>query len=353
MFERAEIDKSGLPRTVDPSTIALVAHVKNNDWRIRQYLSTLQTRVKSEHLLIQIIASLVYMGDGTYDDIEWHCRRRLASIGNAFRLTSSNSYGKLHNGEFLRYQDEIIALVAKPIDPRQDWRSIASCTYQWHEQTNLNWELGNVEPKGINIIEINLVALLWVHLKAREYYRATGEPINEPVLVQRHMVNPMLASYMNISFFNHHRLRAKNIVPMAEFPVATFPRPPLYALALRGAREKQRVFLAQLFTPVELLYNIPQPFTELGEIGDARQLVAFLDHGQTFQGSWHKQIINWHLTLFCFQYNRSLMERYHSVIWRELVVFLNQKVLEKFPKELQQHYRQTLIEPLSEIVRPK
>lgn len=215
---------------------------KNNDRRIRQYLSTLQTRVKSEHLLIQIIASLVYMGDGTYDDIEWHCRRRLASIGNAFRLTSSNSYGKLHNGEFLRYQDEIIALVAKPIDPRQDWRSIASCTYQWHEQTNLNWELGNVEPKGINIIEINLVALLWVHLKAREYYRATGEPINEPVLVQRHMVNPMLASYMNISFFNHHRLRAKNIVPMAEFPVATFPRPPLYALALRGAREKQRVF---------------------------------------------------------------------------------------------------------------
>ena len=353
MFERAEIDKNGLPRTVDPSTIALVAHVKNNDRRIRQYLSTLQNRVKSEHILIQIIASLVYMGEDIYSEVEYHCRRRLASIGNALRLTSSNSYGKLHNGEFLPYQDEIISLVVKPIDPSQDWRTIVSCTYQWHEQTNLNWELGNQEPIGINIIEINLVALLWVHMRARMYYRAIGEPINKPVLVQRHMINPMLASYMNISFFNHHRMRAKNIVPVSERPIATFPRPPLYNLALRGAREKQRVFMAQLFTPAELLYNIAQPFSEPGELGDARQLVAFDDHGQTFQGSWHKQLINWHLSLFCFQYNRTLMTRYHSAIWRELIVYEQQKVLEKFPKEMQQYYRTTLINPLTEIVRPK
>lgn len=350
MFERAAIEANGLPRTVDPSTIALVSYVKNNDIRIRNYLYTLQNRVKSEHILIQIFAALVYMGDGSYDSVEWHCKRKLPFIGNALRLTSSNSYGQLHRGQFLPFQDEIISLVARPIDPKQDWRSIETAKYLWHDFTNLNWELGENNPRGITIIEINLVALLWVHIKAREYYRAEDRPINEPVMVQRHMITPMLSSYMNIAFFNHHRYRAKGIVPTRDIKYAEFPRPELYQLAVRGAREKQSVFLAQLFTPVEMLNNIPQPFTELGEFGNARRLVQFSLPGETLQGSWHYNLVNWQLALFCFRYNRGLMEKYYSGLRFELLAFHNSRVLEKFPTAMRMHYQMTLIEPLKKIV---
>lgn len=350
MFERAELDNDGLPRTVDPSTIALVAHVKNNTRRIRQYLASLQSRVKSEHLLIQLFAGLVYQGKGNYEDVEWHCRRRVASLGSALRLISSNQYGQLHQGEFLPYQDELISLVAHPIDPTKDWRDIVTARYLWHDYTNLNWELGDHSPKGISIIEINLVALLWVHLKARQFYLNTEEVITEPVMVERHMIVPMLDSFMNIAFFNHHRYHVIGRPIPREFQYTSFPRPPLSALAQRGAREKQRVFLAQRFTPVEILYNIPQPFTVIGELGDARSLVEFPPLGSTLQATWHLNLVNWQLALYCFQYNRDLMTKYYSGLRREIRGFLNLRVLEKLPQSLQTHYWVTLFQPLQDII---
>ncbi|QVW55648.1 hypothetical protein pEaSNUABM9_00052 [Erwinia phage pEa_SNUABM_9] len=349
MFSQAELKQVEIKgHTADPSAIQLGSLVKNNHQRIRNHFDSVQTRVASGHLVLQVLSQVGYAGEPDYEDIEWACRRRLVGIGNAMRLTSVGEFGQVFNGAFIEGQDEIISLVARPIDPELSFREYTPVRYLYHEYTNLNWQLGNGKPRGVSIIEINLVELLWQYAKAEIYYRNIKEPITTPVYAWRHVISRMLPSYMDIAFLNIHRAIAAGRDVEPEQPVRTVPVPPLRDLAIRNATNIRKVLLAANPLPGVVLAHVPQFFNRPGETRTAIDRILFRDSGSTTQGSWHLSLVNWSWMHYCLSYDAGVMSKFKKELSYDLDRFMDLKVLNKLPKAIYNHYRHTLFRPLGD-----
>lgn len=347
MFSQAELKQVAIKgHTADPSAIQIAAAVKNNHQRIRNYFDSVQTRVASGHIILKILSQIGYAADPDYDDIEWACRRRLAGIGNAMRLTSVGEFGQVFNGEFIEGQDEIVMLVARPVDPELSFRDYTPARYLYHEYTNLNWQLGDDKPRGVSIIEVNLVALLWQYVKAELYYRTQREPITSPVYVQRHVVSRMLPSYMDIAFLNIHRAVARDQNIEDDAPMRVLPVPPLQDMAIRNAKRIREILLTGNPLPGVVLAHIPQFFNLPGEDRTALDRIVFRDAGTTIQGSWPIQLVNWSWAHYCFRYDNGVMSKFKKELAVDLERLLDSKVLGKLPKPVFNHYRSTLFLPL-------
>lgn len=348
MFSQAELKQVEIKgHNVDPTAIQLAALVKNNHQRIRNYFDSVQTRVESGHLIAKLISAIGYSTDPDYETVEWACRRRLIGIGNAERLTSMGEYGKVFNGVFIEGQDEIISLVARPIDPELSFREYAPARYLYHEYTNLNWQLGNGKPRGVCIIEINLVELLWQHVKAFAYYNRSNEVVTSPTYIWRHVISRMLPSYMDISLLNIHRFVAMGQDIESDQPLRTIPVPPLRDIAVRNATQTRQSLLTGNPIPGVVLAHVIQPFqSPLSGDRTAIDRVVHRDPGLTFQGSWHLTLVNWHWMLHCLQYNKGHMDAYLKDLPYEIGRYTDTKVLNKLPKAVYNHFRQTLILPL-------
>lgn len=350
MFSQAELKQVEIKgHTIDPTAIQLAALVKNNHQRIRNYFDSVQTRVASGHLILKLIASIGYATEPDYETVEWACRRRLIGIGNANKLTSMGEYGRVYNGEFIEGQDEIISLVARPVDPELSFREYAPAKYLYHEYTNLNWALGNGKPRGVSIIEINLVELLWQHVKAFAHYNRTKEAVTSPVYVWRHVISRMLPSYMDLAFLNIHRYTASGQEIETEQPLRTVPVPPLRDLAIRNAINTRKQLLTHNLIPGVVLAHIIQPFTYSFDGGHtALDRIQHRDPGITFQGSWHQTLVNWYWMLYCLQYNQGLMDASLKNVSFEVHRYLDTRVLNKLSKSVYNYYRNDLIQPLLE-----
>lgn len=348
MFSQADLKQVEIKgHSIDPTAIQLAALVKNNHQRIRNYFDSVQTRVDSGHLILKLISQIGYSTDPDYETVEWACRRRLIGIGNAERLTSMGEYGKVFNGVFIEGQDEIISLVARPIDPELSFKEYAPAKYLYHEYTNLNWALGNGKPRGVSIIEINLVELLWQHVKAFAYYNRTQEAVTSPVYAWRHVISRMLPSYMDLAFLNIHRYTAMGIEIEHDTPLRTLPTPPLRDLAVRNAVNTRRQLLTQNLIPGVVLAHIIQPFAHPFDTGySAIGRIQHRDPGITFQGSWHQTLINWYWMLYCLEYNQGQMDAYLKDTSFEVHRYQDTRVLNKLPKSIYSYYRNGLIGPL-------
>lgn len=354
MFSQAELKQVEVKgHTDDPSAIQLGSLVKNNHQRIRNHFDSVQTRVASGHLVLQILSQVGYAGEPDYEDIEWACRRRLVGIGNAMRLTSVGQYGQVFNGNFIDGQDEIISLVARPIDPELPFREYAPARYLYHEYTNLNWQLGNDKPRGVCIIEINLVELLWQYVKAEMYYRNSKDVITTPVYAWRHVISRMLPSYMDLAFLNIHRAVAAEREVEPEQPVRTVPVPPLRDLALRHAKNIRKVLLAANPLPGVVLAHVPQFFNHPGQDRTALDRIVYRDLGSTLQGSWHLNLVNWHWMHYCLSYDGGVMGKFKKELSYDLDRFMDLKVLNKLPKAIYNHYRHSLFLPLADQIAEK
>lgn len=350
MFSQADLNQVAIKgHNADPSAITLAALVKNNQQRIRNHLESVDTRVVSGHLVLQLISLVGYAGDPTYTEIEWACRRKVTGIGNALRLSSAGEFGQVMNGKFIANQDELISLVAKPVDPDLSFRDYTPAVYRYHEYTNINWMLGNGKPRGISFIEINLVALLWQYVKAREHYKKANIPITSPVYADRHIITRMLPSYMDIAFLNIHRSVATDTPIEKEFCIGTIPTPDLQPLAIRNANGVRRSLLNGAPLPGVVLAHVPQ-FFSTREPSTAIDRVMFRDPGQTLQGSWHHQIVNWYWSLFAFRYDNPSMDKYKSNLRVDMDRFDDLRVLAKLPKAAYNHLRHSLLIPLMNAV---
>lgn len=269
------------------------------------------------------------------------------------RLTSIGDFGQVFNGAFIEGQDEIISLVARPIDPELSFREYAPARYLYHEYTNLNWQLGNGKPRGVCIIEINLVELLWQYVKAEIYYRNKKEPITTPVYAWRHVISRMLPSYMDLAFLNIHRFVAESKEIEPEQPVRTVPLPPLRDLAIKNAQNIRKVLLAANPLPGVVLAHVPQFFNYPGQTRTALDRILFRDLSSTLQSSWHLNLVNWRWMQFCLGYDQGVMSMFKKQLAYDLDRFLDLKVLNKLPKSVYNHYRHTLFLPLADLVAEK
>ncbi|QXO09458.1 hypothetical protein pEaSNUABM11_00034 [Erwinia phage pEa_SNUABM_11] len=350
MFSRADLNQAAVKGIyADPSAIQIAAAVKNNQQRIRNFLERSGTRTVSNHLILELITAVGFAGDATYDDVEWACLRAVTRIGNALKLSSVGEFGQVHNGKFITGQDEIISLVARPVDPYLSFQDYTPAVYLYHEYTNLNWQLGTDKPSGVSIIEINLVALLWQYTKGVEYYQRTNTPISSPVYAQQHVVYRMLPSYMDIAFLNIHRRVAMGLEVEKDAPTRTVPVPPLRDLAVRNATKVREALLRGSPLPGVVLRHVPQ-FFSLWDPSDAVDRVLFRESGSTLQSNWPRDLVNWHWALFCYQYDNPAMQKDKSNLKVDLERFEDLRVFEKLKKPVQNHYKHALLFPLYRIL---
>lgn len=347
MFSQAELNQVAIKgHNTDPSAITLAAHVKNNNQRIRNYFEQLNRSAGNGHLLQQVLSAIGYAADPEYTDIEWACRRKLVQIGNALRLTSVGEYGQIFNSVFIPGQDEVISLVARPVNPDLPFRDYTPARYLYHEYTNLNWILGDERPRGISVIEINLVALLWQYVKGQQHYSRGTEPIATPVYLQRHVISRMLPSYMDIALLNIHRAVAFGRKLEPDEPLRVIPVPPLHDLAVRHANAIRKNLLAANPLPGQVLYNIPLLFQHPGEGRTALDLILFRDAGQTLQNTWHQNMVNWYWAFYCFQYDQGNMDMYKKTLLVDLARYENSKVLTRLSKSFYNYVQRDLIKPM-------
>lgn len=346
MFSHADLNQAAVKGIyADPSAIQIAHAVKNNQQRIRNFLERSGTRVVSDHLILQLISAVGYAGDATYDDIEWACLRKVTGIGSALKLSSVGEFGQVHNGKFLTGQDEIISLVARPVDPNLPFQDYTPAVYLYHEYTNLNWQLGTDKPFGVSVIEINLVALLWQYAKGVEYYQRTNTPITSPVYAQQHVIYRMLPSYMDIAFLNIHRNIAMDLPIEKEKATRVIPVPPLQDLAIRNATKVRQALLNGTPLPGVVLRHVPQFFSQ-PEPSTAIDRVVFRDKGSTLQASWPKELVNWYWALFCYQYDNPAMQKDKSNLRVDLERFEDLRVFDKLKKSVQNHLKHHLLFPL-------
>ncbi|AFQ96748.1 hypothetical protein G173_gp203 [Erwinia phage phiEaH2] len=347
MFSQAELNQVAIKGHVaDPSAIQLVAAVKNNQQRIRNFLESVQTRVGSGHLILKILSSIGYAAEPEYLDIEWACRRKLSDIGNALRLISPGNFGQVYNGAFIEGQDEIISLVARPVDPDLPFRDYTPAVYLYHEYTNLNWQFGDNRPRGVAIIEINLVALLWQYVLAEQHYRKSTEQMTSVVYAQRHVITRMLPSYMDIAFLNVHRAVAFNKEMEDDLPMRVVNVPPLHDLTVRHARNIHKSLLAGTPHPGTVLAHVPQFFENPLDPSTAVDRVQHRYSGSTTQASWHQNIINWYWALYVLQYDNPSMDKFKSNLNIDIARFEDSKVLQRQTKSVQTYLQLNLIKPL-------
>jgi len=346
MFTQADLNQAAVKgHNLDQSAIEIARAVKNNQQRIRNYFESVDKRVMSGALILKVLASVGYAaGEDNYEDIEWACRRKVAGIGSALKLSSVGEFGQLHNGQFIPNQDELITLVARPVDPDLHFQDYTPCTFLYHEYTNLNWQLGNNKPRGLAIIEINLVALIWQYTKAVSYYRRSGIQITTGVYADRHILSRMLPSYMDIAYLNIHRRLAMELEIEADLPTRVIPVPALQRLAIKSAENIRRNLLNGSPLPAVVLIHIPQFFTEPDR--NAVDRVLFKDGGMTIQGQWPREIVNWYWALFCYQYDNPAMQKFKSNLQNDLDRFADLNVLNKLPKAMYNYIRHSLLFPL-------
>ncbi|MGL5397239.1 MAG: hypothetical protein ACRDBQ_18480 [Shewanella sp.] len=347
MFSQADLEQVKVKgRNLDPSSIQLAELVKNNHVRIRNYFENTEMRVASGHLIARILSQACYAGEPNYEDVEWACKRRLVSIGNATDLISPGNFGKLFNGAFIEGQDELISLVVRPVDPNLSFRDYTPARYLYHEYSNVDWQLGTNTPRGISIIEINLVALLWQYIKGTAYYREHGKVVTDPVFIWRHVVSKMLGSYMDIATLNIHRAIATGTPVDKGNPLRTIPVPAMRDLIIRNAERKRTFFKNGNFLPGSILYNIPLFFEFPFEERDGLSLIFHHNLQLPYQARWHGRIVNWFWSVFCLNYRGSAMEKFLPELLYDIGRFLDSGVLGRLPKQVHTEYHNKVFAPL-------
>lgn len=347
MFSQADLEQVRIKgRNLDPSSIQLAELVKNNHVRIRKYFESTDMRVASGHLITRILSQVCYAGEPIYDEVEWACKRRLLSIGNATDLISPGNFGKLFNGAFIDGQDELISLVVKPIDPNLSFREYTPARYLYHEYTNVDWQLGTDKPRGISIIEINLVELLWQYIKGTTYYRERDKQPTTPVFIWRHVISKMLGSYMDIATLNIHRAIATDTPIDKSNPIRTIPVPPVRDLIVRNAERKRTFFNNGNLLPGSILYNIPLFFEKPFEENDALSLIYQHNLQLPYQARWHGNVVNWFWSVFCLSYKDAAMTKFIPAMLYDIGRFLDSGVFGRLPKQVHTEYHSKIFLPI-------
>jgi hypothetical protein len=207
-----EYAKSGILRNIDSAI---------------KYYSTRDFTVKSQHLLVRILHSLGVSQsvnfDRYYDIIDYKALR----IGSTFGLTSSISYGDIHEGIFFGPNSkEIIIAINESFnhyDVYRNWKTMKSVNVIAYPRSDLGLMLGNGKDNdtagGISVITIN-IAMLAIQYRAfcYEQYKISldgGNTRTASHFVHQYILPNMLYSQVDIAIFN----RFSNLVlgaPMSE-----------------------------------------------------------------------------------------------------------------------------------------
>ena len=187
---------------VNPTYIYIRSIVKNNILRVRERVWNSTRFVPHQHLLVKLLQGIGLHRKMTLDELRYYVTDRMYSLANALGLTSSTSYGTTHTGVLFKNTQEVIIVTNEAFEPGER-ESLTPIRVLYHEETNLNYQFGNIDPNdGLAYISINVPMLAYQYIQWSEWVTAHNGDENIYNFVYKYPMFNALYSYMDISFFN-------------------------------------------------------------------------------------------------------------------------------------------------------
>lgn len=354
MFDLNNIQQAvAVGRSIDPSFINTRRLVKNNRVRIENRVQSTDRSVDPSNIIVTILSILNLSPDMNYEEVEWRAIRSLARISNSLGLNSYTHYGKPTTGNIIAGQDELIALVAKAVEPNMGYHRYSPIKFLYHGYTNLDWRIGDRNIiDDINIVELNLVALAWQYVKYLKSLRGDTRKLSLRIYVYRYVIYRALPSYFNISLYNRH-IKFNDGVDYpddrsnSELQTPHLDQPVNKHIALMNNYFKKGDML-----PAELLGNIRFMYDDVNaRYPNAIELINFTaDATDTLQRKWLYTVIRMKYVGDVLRFGHRSADAFKPRLKRELAVLRQTRAVEKMPKHLSLHINRLILEPLDIMV---
>ena len=187
---------------VNPTYIYIRSIVKNNILRVRERVWNSTRFVPHQHLLVKLLQDIGLNRRMSVDELRYYVTDRMYSLANSLGLTSSTSFGRVHTGVVFKNTQEIVIVNNEPFDITE-WESLEPIRILYHEETNLNYQMGNMDtPEHLAYISINVPMLAYQYIQWSEWVSSHNGEENIYNFVYKYPLFNALKSYMDISFFN-------------------------------------------------------------------------------------------------------------------------------------------------------
>lgn len=352
MFTSVDISQAVIKgKREDPSTIHIGRLVKNNRRRIHDRVLATSRRLPSTHIFIKLLGMLGLNGGMTYDDVEWLCERNVTRIANTLGTHGPGNFGSSFLGEFLEGQDELISLVARPINPNYKISAIVPAQYIYHPYTSINWEMDSCSyGNAFSAIEINLVALAWQFVQYLNLNPETRH--NIPRWLHDNAYYPMLSSFYNISLFNRHYRYAQGLPKDKVVSTREYSVPELEDDVDSHVANIASYIASGNYTPAAMLNQIPLFFDgKEYEHETAMDLPSTEKYPvATYQHRSFYMLADLYYLHFVLLHKGEAVKPFLPTVKRKLRAFKDLRIVDKMPSHLSNHIKSNLIYKIEKLL---
>lgn len=186
----------------NPTYIYIRSAVKNNMLRVRERVWNSTRFVSHQHILVKLLQGIGLHRRMELDELRYYVADRMYSLANAMGLTSATSFGTVHTGVVFKNTQEVLIVNNEPFEPTE-WESLEPIRVLYHEETNLNYQFGNIDSAdNLAFISINVPMLAYQYTQWSDWVSSHNGDENIYNFVYKYPLFNALKSYMDISFFN-------------------------------------------------------------------------------------------------------------------------------------------------------
>lgn len=317
----------------EPSFISIRRTINNNLDNILDRLRLSHSFVTPDNLLIKIIMGLALSRDMDDSALRRVSRDRTYALSQSLKLTSLSNYGSSFSGQVTPNGSEIIYVHNDPFTTK-DWKSLSPVKFIYHNETNINYQLG-VENNDnfIAFISINVHMLAFQFLSWLREKVNNGNTDNVQRFVMQYPITNSVKSYIDISAFNLHYYRLKGIPIKDDKRPNGYPVPNVASQLTKSNLKVIENILKHQYGTVDALKSTPVFFKI-----SAADLIPRTNGIVTQQMSWFMTatmlpFIDYGL-LTAINSNSSIDQTHMSTLIREINAVINRRAFSNTPSDI-------------------
>lgn len=336
-------------RAGNPASIYMRELVRNNMSRVSKRYKDSSKFVRPEHLVVKIINALGIGRTMSPEDAVYAAEDRMYSIANALGLTAATSFGKPQAHVTLDLGVESVLLYSEDF-VRKDWRTLEPVTFLYHNQTNLNYQVGGErDPNAFAMVAINIGMLAYQFVQWSIHNRATGDAENVYIYIAKHVIFNSIYTYMDISMFNRYLFAITGTPVPEDKPYREISVAELEPATNKVIDKTISMLTSAQFTVSDGLMNTPLLFKE-----SALDLTTMPETAYTAQ-------CRWFLNVAVLPYIRygvmaavargdAIDSGKLSTLKRELVAMENTQIFSRLSPQLSSHIMSDIYTPLMQML---
>ena len=339
-----------LGRSLDPSFNNIRSLVKKYQFTREDFIRTRANAVEPKHILVKIISALGIDRSLTPLEAQYRALDLFSNISNSLNLVSNKTYGKPFKGEFLNNGHEFILGTMERFTEKS-WDQLQPVTFVYHENTNLNWLLGQKDDSDtIAYIKINIPMLARQFSEWSNYNSKLpeGQQINVYKFLWRYVLMGSLWSYMDISLFNRFYYRIIGRDFKEDKMSKEFVAPDIDMRINRSIDKITRIIMRRPASLGNILYHIPLLFKD-----SALDLTNDLDVIYTRQLEWFRLasiLPLYHIGLEVFDLMQRPADKVSITgLQYEISSLINSSIFSKVHEHLSEHIIRDYLDPVYDL----